>query len=175
MRFIAANVSIETNLPEKNIYRVKSANEMFNKINDLLIEFKEKLQDVIFISCAAVADYRTKEVSEIKIKKEKSDEIDLRLIKNVDILTEIANGPQRPGVVIGFAAEDGKVLIENAKEKLVKKNCDIIVANDIKGGEIFGSDSSDAYFITKNKALDLGKVSKKEVADRLVEGILAQI
>ncbi len=171
VRFVAANIAIETGLDEKNVYRVSCADEMLAKVNDLLTEFSSKLQDVVFVSCAAVADYRVKEVSDIKLKKEKNDELDLKLVKNVDILSTVAHLEKRPGIVIGFAAEDGEALIENAKSKLSKKNCDLIVANDIKGGEIFGSDQSDAYFVTKDGALNLGRLNKKEVAEKLVAQI----
>ncbi len=171
VRLVAANISLDIELEKNKIYRVTSADEMFNQVNDLLDESKDNLENVIFISCAAVADYRAKEISDIKIKKDQNDEFEIKLVKNVDILSEIANGPNRPGMVVGFAAEDGENLLENAKNKLIKKNCDMILANDIKGGDIFGSDRSSAFLITKDEAVELGNLTKKEVADQLVKYI----
>lgn len=82
----------------------------------------------IYISTAAVADYRVEDISAQKIKKS-SDKLTLHLTKNDDIISIVANHKARP-YVVGFAAETENV-IDNAKEKLIRKNLDMIVANDV--------------------------------------------
>ncbi|MCK4674641.1 MAG: hypothetical protein KAT61_01905, partial [Gammaproteobacteria bacterium] len=82
----------------------------------------------IYISTAAVSDYRIKNVARQKIKKTE-DNLTLQLTKNNDIITTVANHHSRP-YVVGFAAETENI-IENAKEKLIRKNLDMIVANDV--------------------------------------------
>ena len=76
--------------------------------------------------------------------------------------------------MIGFAAESEN-LIANAKEKLLKKNCDLIIANDIAGGKIFGSKYTEVFFVDKNSNQDLGKISKKELAKLLSLKIIQTI
>ena len=87
---------------------------------------------------------------------------------NPDILEYISNkNDNRPKLVIGFAAETNN-LIKNAKEKLKKKNCDWIVANDVsKNPEIFGGDNNCISLVTKNNVDDWDTCSKKEVAEKL--------
>jgi len=82
----------------------------------------------IYISAAAVSDYRVKNVAQQKIKKTE-DTLTLQLTKNDDIISAVANHKNRP-YVVGFAAETENV-IENAKQKLIRKNLDMIVANDV--------------------------------------------
>lgn len=169
--FVAANIQLPINIEEKCIYRVKSCDEMNLKIKELT-----KLSNpdkTIFISCAAVADFKPKHKSEKKIKKNDEDEINIKLVRNVDILHDIGNlKDNRPRVVVGFAAEDSDNLLANAKKKLISKNCDIIVANDIKSGSIFNSPDSYAILIDDNKPEELGAISKSEVAKSLLQKII---
>ncbi len=125
----------------------------------------------IFIGCAAVADFRVKNFSGQKIKKTAAQNLTLELEKNPDILEFVGNSKNRPELVIGFAAESFD-LEKYAREKLQKKNCDLIVANDIEGGEIFGSDETKVLFVEKNHVEDLGKISKKNLAKLLANKIL---
>ena len=170
--FVAANISHEIDLADNKIHRVESCDQMLHKVNELIANFHNNLENLIFVSCAAVADYKTKVISDMKIKKGEEDEISLKLVKNIDILKNISNSSNRPKIVVGFAAEDGENLIENAKNKLAKKNCDLIVANDIKKGEIFGSSMSKAYLVTKDKIVSLENLTKKEVADQITTKII---
>ena len=92
----------------------------------------------IFIGCAAVADYRVAEVASQKIKKS-ADELTLRLVKNPDIIAEVAARADKP-FVVGFAAETEK-LAEHARDKLSRKGLDLIAANDVaRAGQGFNAD-----------------------------------
>ena len=94
----------------------------------------------------------------------------LELEKNPDILEFVGKSKSRPKLVIGFAAE-GRNLEKYAQEKLQKKNCDLIVANEIEDGKIFGSSETKALLVTKNKTRNLGKISKKQLAQILAEEV----
>jgi len=96
-------------------------------------------QDSIFISVAAVADYKVAEQSDEKIKKTDT-ELTLTLVRNPDILAGVANSPSRP-FCVGFAAETQN-LEHYAREKLEKKNLDMIVANLVGDGKTFGKDNN---------------------------------
>lgn len=159
---VAANIRPNLLLPAIKIISVKTANQMLAACKKLA-----KKTD-IFIATAAVADYKVKNIATEKIKKNNLNELNLKLVKNVDILKEIATGKtNRPKLVVGFAAES-KNLIKYAKEKLKSKNCDLIVANDISSGAIFGSNQTDAYIVDKNlKVEKLGKILKNQLAEIL--------
>lgn len=103
----------------------------------------------IYISTAAVSDYRVAEIATQKIKKSE-DQLALHLIKNTDIISEVANHSNRP-YVVGFAAETENVE-ENARQKLKYKNLDMIAANDVSSPD---SHSSNANKSDKNKP-DIG-------------------
>jgi phosphopantothenoylcysteine decarboxylase/phosphopantothenate--cysteine ligase len=123
--------------------------------------------DVIF-KAAAVADYRPAHKAEQKIKK--SDEtLTLELVKNPDILKEIGARKQTQ-FVVGFAAETDK-LDEYAMDKLKRKNCDLLVANDVsQEGAGFGSDTNIVKIFDSGGLVEsLPKMSKTEVARRLLK------
>ncbi len=157
---IAGNIREETFLPKEKIIRVKTAQEMLESV-------KENIAGIdVFIGCAAVADYRVKNFSEQKIKKNSAQNLTLELEKNPDILEFVGNSEARPRLVIGFAAESSD--LENySREKLKKKNCDLIVANDIESGEIFGSGQTKAMFVERDLIENLGKISKEKLAKLL--------
>lgn len=152
--FVAGNIRETISLPKDKIIRVKTAAEMFEVVKNNLPSKH------VFIGCAAVADFHVKNFSDKKIKKTSNKNFTLELEKNPDILQFVGSAKKRPQLVIGFAAE-GYDLQKYAKEKLVKKNCDLIVANEIEGGKIFGADETKAYFIDKKGSANLGKISKK--------------
>ena len=109
--------------PERTeLIRVESAEEMKQAVLDSLSHCD------IYISTAAVSDYRVEQVAAQKIKKTK-DSLTLQLTRNDDILSLVANHSARP-YVVGFAAETQNV-IDNARDKLTRKNLDMIVANDV--------------------------------------------
>ena len=144
-----------------NIINIKTAKEMLTEI--------KKLKNIdIAICAAAVSDWTIDKPSTNKIKKQNINKPVLNLSLNPDILEYISNkNDNRPKLVIGFAAETNN-LIKNAKEKLKKKNCDWIVANDVsKNPEIFGGDNNCISLITKNNVDEWDICSKKEVAEKL--------
>jgi len=147
------------------IINVKSALEMQNAVNT---EYEGA--DFI-IMAAAVADYRVKERSEQKIKKSAEDVLTLELVKNPDILADLAN---RGGgkIIVGFCAESEN-LIENAKEKIKRKGCDFLVANDISRSDIgFNSDENEVIIFDKDGGMKkLDKAPKKVIARKILEWI----
>ena len=148
-----------------NLIKVKTAEEMFQST------LRNLPADVAIFS-AAVSDYKVKETSKIKIKKQ--DEINLHLEKNVDILDYVSNhNSLRPKLVVGFAAETDN--LENyANKKLNEKNCDWIVANNISNKLIgFDSDFNEVEIFYKNNKRDKLKYKpKSEISDELVEKII---
>ncbi|WP_010269793.1 bifunctional phosphopantothenoylcysteine decarboxylase/phosphopantothenate--cysteine ligase CoaBC [Paenibacillus senegalensis] len=128
----------------------------------------------IVIKSAAVADYRPAEASPLKIKK-KDEELTIRLVKNPDILKTL--GERKTGqFLVGFAAETNDV-IEHAKDKLQRKNCDMIVANDVtEEGAGFGTDSNRVIFLEASGTVEpLPKMSKEAVAERLLSRIAERL
>lgn len=133
--------------------------------DDMLAACLAELPCDIFIACAAVADKRPKNYSESKIKKENLDVIELA--ENPDILATIASHPHRPELVVGFAAESDNH-IENARKKLTKKSCDLIVLNDTNA---MGKDENEVWLISKEDEVKLERASKDEIAQQIVKYI----
>ena len=129
-------------------------------------------QDVI-IMAAAVADYRPAVVAEEKMKK-KDGELSVALERTEDILAWLG-AHRRPGLFLcGFSMET-EHLLENSRQKLIKKNIDMIVANNLKQeGAGFGTDTNVVTLLTREETMELPLLSKEEVADRLLDHILAQ-
>jgi phosphopantothenoylcysteine decarboxylase/phosphopantothenate--cysteine ligase len=124
------------------------------------------------IFAAAVADWRTADAGEQKLKKDGSGPPKLALVENPDILATISRlKTKRPTLVIGFAAETEKV-IEHAKAKLKRKGCDWIVANDVstEGGAMGGDDNA-IHLITASGVDSWPTQSKDDVAKTLVARI----
>jgi phosphopantothenoylcysteine decarboxylase/phosphopantothenate--cysteine ligase len=120
---------------------------------------------------AAVADWRVENPAKQKLKKEQSaSPPQLLFAANPDILKTLAEpGPRRPAVVVGFAAETENV-IENAKLKLERKGCDLIVANDVSAGSgVFGGDRNLVHLVSADGVEDLPQMSKADVAGKIVD------
>lgn len=147
------------------IIKVKSAVDMQNSLND---EFDTS--DIV-IMAAAVADYRVKQYSEQKMKKTSDDTLILELVKNPDILQELCKKKTNQ-IIVGFCAESEN-LLENAKEKINKKGCDFLVANDISRKDIgFGADDNEVVLLDKNGGVKrLEKASKSVIARKILEYI----
>jgi phosphopantothenoylcysteine decarboxylase / phosphopantothenate---cysteine ligase len=130
----------------------------------------------IAIFAAAVADWRVAHVASEKIKKEAGRTPALAMIENPDILRTIATAKdQRPTLVVGFAAETEK-LVEHARDKLARKGCDLIVANDVsEGSGVFGSDRNKVHIITSLGAEIWPDMSKREVAAKLMDKLVAEL
>ncbi|MBK8069019.1 MAG: bifunctional phosphopantothenoylcysteine decarboxylase/phosphopantothenate--cysteine ligase CoaBC [Rhodanobacteraceae bacterium] len=125
-----------------------------------------------YIGAAAVADYRPAQAAEHKIKKG-ADTVCLELVRNPDIIAELAAGP-RPRLVVGFAAETRDVLAY-AQAKLKAKGLDLIVANRVGPDAAFDRDDNALTLISADGASELGRGSKRALAARLVELIAARL
>lgn len=147
------------------IVKVKSALDMQKALDE---EFDSS--DIV-IMAAAVADYRVKEVSPQKMKKGVNEELTLDLIKNPDILKGLCEKKTHQ-CIIGFCAESEN-LIENAKEKITKKGCDYLIANDISRNDIgFGSEDNEVVILDKNGGMKrLEKASKSVIACQILEAV----
>ncbi len=129
-----------------------------------------------FVAAAAVADWRVEHVEGEKIKKGALGPPTLSLVENPDILAEVSKKTKpRPTVVIGFAAETEHV-IDNAKSKLQRKGCDLIIANSVaEGTTTFGGDTNQVQVISADGVESWPAMSKAEVARRLVARLSAEL
>ncbi len=151
-----------------NVINVKTADEMYR-------ETLKSLPTDVAVFTAAVGDWKIKNYNRNKIKKDEN--ILLNLEKNIDILSNISNhNSLRPKLVIGFAAETNN-LKDNAKKKLIEKNCDWVVANDISNNSIgFESNENSVSIFYKNKdSEEIKKTSKINLANKIVERIINQL
>lgn len=146
-----------------NLINVISAKEMLEAVKENF-----ETQDII-IKSAAVADYRPKEVFEGKLKK-KAEHLSLELERTDDILKYIGHHKKNQ-FVCGFSMETDN-MIENSKEKLLKKNLDMIVANNLRQkGAGFAGDTNIVTIITKDNIQELELLSKEEVANKIIDSI----
>jgi len=151
-------------------YHVETAREMLAQVEGLL-----PADAGIFV--AAVADWRTDNEASQKMKKEKGKPVpSLSLVENPDVLATIGHHAQRPGLVVGFAAETNDV-IDNAKGKLVRKRADMIVANDVSHGSgigpsgVMGGDRNRVHLVSADGVESLDEASKDEIARQLAAKI----
>ena len=151
------------------VRRVETAAEM-------LAACEAALPADVAVFAAAVADWRVAEASAQKIKKSGTDGPALTLIPNPDILARLSQpGPQRPRLVIGFAAETERV-VEHATAKRARKGCDWIVANDVSPTTgIMGGPANQIHLISGTGAETWPMMSKVAVAERLAERIAATL
>ena len=161
------NLVVEKNI---NFIEVETADQMFK-------EAQKNLPADVAIFSAAVADFKVQKQQTEKIKKE--DYLNLGLEKNIDILNYVSNhNSLRPKLVIGFAAETIN-LENNSKKKLIDKNCDWIIANDVSNQSIgFNSDFNEVTIFYKNKNMKEEKLplkKKSEISDEIVDRVLDQL
>ncbi|WP_455034463.1 bifunctional phosphopantothenoylcysteine decarboxylase/phosphopantothenate--cysteine ligase CoaBC [Lachnoanaerobaculum gingivalis] len=147
---------------------IKSAEDMYEEIMKI-----SDSQDII-IKAAAVADYTPANYSDEKIKKKDGD-LSIELSRTKDILKELGerkeNNPKKQ-FICGFSMETEN-MEENSKNKLAKKNADMIVANNVKvEGAGFGTDTNVVTIFTKNSEIRLDKLSKTEVAEKIFDEIV---
>jgi phosphopantothenoylcysteine decarboxylase/phosphopantothenate--cysteine ligase len=121
------------------------------------------------ILVAAVADWRTVQAPEQKIKKDGGIIPALNLTENPDILASLAKHPNRPKLLIGFAAETEKI-VEHAQAKLTKKGCDWIVANDVSG-DVMGGANNAFHIVTKDGVESWPESAKDVIARKLMEKV----
>ncbi len=167
-RDMGADVVLISTKPFEGPFRVvnvKSAIDMQKAIDE---EFETS--DIV-IMAAAVADYRVKNYSEQKMKKTAEDNLTLELVKNPDILKGLCE-KKTSQIVVGFCAESEN-LLENAKEKIRKKGCDFLVANDISRKDIgFSSEDNEVTILDKDGNLKrIEKASKNVIARKILEYI----
>ncbi len=125
------------------------------------------------VMAAAVADFRPAQTAEQKIKKGNTKTLTLELVKNPDILADVARHSSRPAVVIGFAAETQELLV-NARAKLELKNLDLIVANPVPSA--FGSDIDRATLIERGgAATELPPLTKEDLSEKILDFIAARL
>jgi phosphopantothenoylcysteine decarboxylase/phosphopantothenate--cysteine ligase len=155
--------------PGASIVRVETARQMLDAA-------LAALPADVFIGAAAVADWRVDAVSDQKLKKGARGAPSLSLVENPDILGQIAaTSAARPRLVVGFAAETENV-IENAKRKLSRKGCDLIVANSVaEGSGVFGGAENEVHIVTASGVSSWPRMSKPEIADKLIELFAARL
>ena len=151
-----------------NLFKINSAREMLEAVNTCM-----KSSD-IFISCAAVADYKPSKYSDTKIKKENLDNLEINLEKNHDILSEVAE-QFSSAYIVGFAAETSDVNA-NAKKKLDSKNLNMIISNDVSDSSIgFDSDDNEVHVITGSETIFIKKDKKIRIAREILNIISTNI
>jgi phosphopantothenoylcysteine decarboxylase / phosphopantothenate---cysteine ligase len=158
---VSANVSLE-DPANVAVIKAPTALEMKKAVGGAV-----KKADVL-IMAAAVADYQPEAIAKTKIKKNSKQNLTLKLVKTPDILSEVKGNFIR----VGFAAESEN-LVANAKKKLTEKKLDLIIANDItKADSGFDADNNRVIIIDKKgKAEELPLMSKREVAERILDRV----
>ena len=139
---------------------------------EMLAACRAALPVEIAVCAAAVADWRAATAAQQKMKKDNGLPAALELTQNPDILAELSQpGPERPSLVVGFAAETEKV-VEQGRAKLTRKGCDWILANDVAPGTAtFGGEDNRIHLITAEGVDDWPQMTKAEVAERLCRQI----
>ena len=160
VNLVSGPVSLKAN-KGINLFKINSADEMLNKV------FECMESSDIFISCAAVADFKPTNYSNTKIKKEDSENLEINLQKNHDILSEVSKR-HSSAYIVGFAAETSNVN-DNANKKLNSKNLNMIISNDVSDNSIgFDSDDNEVHVITKNETIFLKKNKKIKIAREIL-------
>ena len=161
------NLQVDSNI---NLIKVETADEMFKAT-------QENLPSDVAIFSAAVADFKIKEKKNEKIKKQTYLNLDLE--KNIDILNYVSkHNSLRPKLVIGFAAETNNIQ-ENAQKKLVEKNCDWIIVNDVSNNSIgFDSDFNEVSIFYKDKEIKNEKLAMKKksaISEEIIDRVIKQL
>ncbi|WP_288867521.1 bifunctional phosphopantothenoylcysteine decarboxylase/phosphopantothenate--cysteine ligase CoaBC [uncultured Sneathia sp.] len=158
------NLKLPVNL--KEVIYCDSAQEMY----DIVMSKKNNMDYII--KCAAVSDFKVKNVCDKKIKKDDMKEFKIDLELNKDILLELSKTENKHFTLVGFAAESNNIM-ENAKKKLKKKNLDYLILNDISDKSIgFNSDYNEVYVLNKNDEVKkIQKDTKDNIAKKILESI----
>lgn len=153
--------------PFVHVEEITSAHEMFEAVTS-----RAPTQDII-IKAAAVADYRPRHVSAEKVKKS-GEALFLELERTEDILKYLGEHKQPGQFLCGFSMET-EHMIENSRQKLARKNLDMIAANNLKqAGAGFGTDTNIITLITQDQEISLELMSKDSAAEKIVDFILQQ-
>lgn len=147
-----------------NLVKVTTAQEMYDEVTS---RFEES---TIVVKAAAVADYRPKTVADNKLKKSEGD-LSIELERTADIIAELGRRKKHQ-FLCGFSMETEN-LLENSRGKLIKKNLDMIIANNLKTkGAGFGTDTNVVTLITANDIKEFDIMSKQEVARAIFDEII---
>ena len=151
-----------------NLHKINSADEMLESVTRCM-----KSSD-IFIGCAAVSDFKPSDYSNTKIKKEDIANPEIELEMNTDILSNVANN-FKSSFVVGFAAETSDVT-NNANKKLISKNLDMIISNDVSDKSIgFDVEENEVNVITLNETIFLKRDKKIRIARKILKIIAKNI
>lgn len=172
---IAANLP-ETPIAVHKLIRVGTTAELEQAVNS------ELASSDVLVMAAAVSDYRVEKVSATKIKKDETGSVlDLKLVQNPDVLASAVQQVALQGLnclTVGFAAETA-MSVENltrlAQQKLITKGCDVIVANNVTDGAVFGSDENDILILTKSGTATGRSGSKQATANQILDVIENQL
>ena len=172
---IAANLP-ETPIAVHKLIRVGTTAELEQAVNS------ELASSDVLVMAAAVSDYRVEKVSATKIKKDETGSVlDLKLVQNPDVLASAVQQVALQGLnclTVGFAAETA-MSVENltrlAQQKLISKGCDVIVANNVTDGAVFGSDENDILILTKSGTATGRSGSKQATANQILDVIENQL
>ena len=145
------------------VINVESCEEFYNQV-------ESRLPCDIFISVAAISDWKIRKYSNNKIKK-KLDKLKLEFTRNDDILSKVSIHPHRPKLVIGFSAETQDLII-NSKKKLNQKKCDWIIANKVSEKMGFGDVKNKISFIEKNNLENWPSMNKSQIAKKITKKIV---
>lgn len=163
---ISGKVNLEP-VPFVKMVDIISAKDMYDAVLS-----ESKNADAV-IKAAAVADYKPASISDNKIKKKDGD-MSIPLTRTDDIIGTLGQNKKEGLFLCGFSMETENV-IENSKEKLEKKNLDMIVANNLKvSGAGFGTDTNVVTIITKDDVTELPIMTKEEVGDKILDKIFPQ-
>ncbi|QYM74455.1 bifunctional phosphopantothenoylcysteine decarboxylase/phosphopantothenate--cysteine ligase CoaBC [Pseudochrobactrum sp. Wa41.01b-1] len=171
VRLVAGPVTIPDPQGVKTIH-VETARQMRDAV-------EAQLPADAAVMVAAVADWRTANAADQKIKKQAGEAApSLQMVENPDILATIGHHAQRPRLVVGFAAETQNV-VENARKKLDKKGANWIVANNVSfaedGSSVMGGDHNQVLLVSRDGVDEWPLLDKDEVALRLAEKIAAAL
>ena len=158
-------------LPNVNkIIHIISAQEMFEKT-------MSELPATVIICAAAVADWKLipdfKNLSQTNLKnkiKKSKNPLMFKTIENPDIISSVAQSKKRPKLVVGFAAETENI-IAYAKEKLISKKIDLVIANDVSKDKVFGKNTNKVFLIDKNSCEEWAEQDKNTIAFKLADKI----
>lgn len=138
---------------------------MVETAREMLAACEAALPSNIFVSVAAVADWRPAKTTAQKTKKPKNGPAPLELVENPDILKTLCAHEKRPELIVGFAAETHDVIAQ-ARAKRLRKTCDWIIANDVSG-DVMGGDENAMILVTKDREENWPRMDKMRAARKL--------
>ena len=146
---------------------------MVETAREMLAACEVALPSDIFVSVAAVADWRPAKTTAKKTKKPKDGPPPLELLENPDILKTLCSHKKRPNLIVGFAAETHDV-IEQARAKRLRKTCDWIVANDVSG-DVMGGDENAMILVKEDGEDSWPRMGKTRAARKLAQAIANEL